>query len=229
MKSIEFLLNTIVCITENLLSLFNLFLLQHEILQTLKQKTNVTPILASLLTKTTQQPIQLNSSHVSTSKQPLNAIENSTISKSQGITTIDLSKDDNIINIPKPIVSESEISSENESLILNEIGIATPQKSMLTLVASNGNDLEEIDTVDTNEMSVMNIKITNVTSLPPEVFENVPDVCDNIYEDTTYKNALSLSASKMLTQLATHVSSTKRSMHEGKLKNLEIYTLLYNN
>lgn len=208
---------TIVCIIKNLLILFNLFLLQLEILQqTLNQKTNVSPLL-------TQKPIHSDNSHILnilTSKQTiqssLNATKNSAASESQKITTIDLSKDDNI-NILKPIVSESQTSSKNEILNLAQVDVAAPQKSVS--VASNSNDLEE--TVDTNETSVMNIKITNVTSLPPEVFENVPDVYDNttLYGTTTDTVRLTAVTNKMLKlkQLAAHGSSMKRSVYEGKL------------
>lgn len=42
-----------------------------------------------------------------------------------------------------------------------------------TRIASNNDDLE---ISEVSENSIMNIKITNVTSLPPEVFASVPDV-----------------------------------------------------
>lgn len=89
------------------------------------------------------------------------------------IATIDLSIQISItdhIDLSKRTTSKSEVSNKNEPTILNKVNLATPQKSTLNLVASNSNDLEETDAVDTNEMSIMNIKITNVTSLPPEVF-----------------------------------------------------------
>lgn len=203
------------CITENLLILFNLLLLQLEILQqTLNQKTNVSSLM--------QQPVHSDNSHslnVSTLQQTiksLNATKNSASSKSQRITTIDLSRDDNI-SLLKPIVSESQTSGKNETIILDPVDVAMPQKSML--VASNSNNLEKIDTIDTidtNETSIMNIKITNVTSLPPEVFESVPDICDTTHENTDTMR-LTPVTNKMLTQLATHSSSMKRSVHEGKL------------
>jgi len=203
-KNIKFLLKS--CALPKIYE-FNLLLLQ---LVALKQETNVPSLL-------TQQPIQSNSSCISTSKQVtlLNATENSVISESQ--TAIDLLKTDNI-NIPKTIASESEASNKSESTILDQVSIATPQKSTLDLIALSSNDLEETDVVDTNETSVMNIKITNVTSLPPEVFESVPDVCDDITFHTNTTDTSSLSANKTLEQLVTHVSSTKRCINEGNLR-----------
>jgi len=183
----------------------------------LKQKTNVPPLF-------TQQSTQSNSSCVSISKQVtlLNATENSVTSESQ---TIDLLKTDNI-NIPKTTASELEASNKSESTILDQVNTATPQKSTLDLIALSSNDLEETDVVDTSEASVMNIKITNVTSLPPEVFESVPDVCDDITFHTNTTDTSSLSANKTLEQLVTYVSSTKRCINEGNLRKEreEVYT-----
>jgi len=188
----------------------------------LKQKTNV-PLLLM------QQPTQSDSSCVSTPKQVtlLNTIENSVTSESQ-TATIDLLKTDNI-NIPKTTASESEASNKSESTILDQI-IVTPQESTLDLIGLSSNDLEETDVVNTSETSVMNIKITNVTSLPPEVFESVPDVCDDITFHTNTTDTSSLSANKTLEQLVTHVSSTKRCINEGNLRKErdgEVYTSLY--
>jgi len=172
----------------------------------------------------TQQSTQSNSSCVSTSKQVtlLNATENSVTSENQ---IIDLLKTDNI-NIPKTTASELEASNKSESIILDQVNTAIPQKSTLDLIALSSNDLEETDVVDTSETSVMNIKITNVTSLPPEVFESVPDVCDDITFYTNTTDTSSLSANKTLEQLVTHVSSTKRCINEGNLRKerKEVYT-----
>ncbi|XP_071568088.1 uncharacterized protein [Temnothorax nylanderi] len=172
----------------------------------------------------THQSGSSRDSCVSTSKKTdsllqslLNATKNSATSN---VTTVDLAKNDNI-NVPKPIVSESEASSKNVSTISDQVGVAAPRKSTLDLVASNGNDLEETNeagTDDTDETSVMNIKISNVTSLPPEVFESVPDVCDNV---TLFENTIdtsSMSADTVLTQLLTRddlTVSTKRSLQEA--------------
>lgn len=235
-KSIKFSLNTIVCITENLLIIFNLVLLQ---LITFKQKPNFSPQLRLQLTQSSSSQVYDVSTLKQTTKSPLNAIQNSATSKSQNITTIDLSNDN--IDVPNPTVSESEASSKNESNISDQIATicctATPQKSTLNLVASNSNvdsKSTQTDAPDTNEISVMtddecssmNIKITSVTSLSPEVFESVPDVHNNVTLHDTTDNTSSLSASEVLTQLVTHVStSIKRSMYEGNLRQ-ESYTLL---
>ncbi|TGZ37682.1 DNA polymerase zeta catalytic subunit [Temnothorax longispinosus] len=150
-------------------------------------------------------------------KSLLNTKKKSATSKSQNVMTFDLANNDNI-NVPKPIESEPEASSKNISTISDQLGVAAARKSTLDLVASNGNNLEETNvagTDDTDETSVMNIKITNVTSLPPEVFESVPDVCDNV----TFKNSTSsMSADTVYTQLLTRddlTVSTKRSLHEA--------------
>lgn len=186
---------------------------------TFKQKPNFSPLLRQHLT----QPSSLCIPDISVLKQiksPLNAIKNSA-SKSQNITTIDLSNDN--IDVPNPTVSESEASSKNKSNVSDQIAIigsiVTPQK--FTLNASNSNNSKETDATNTDKTPVMTddecpFKITNVTSLPPEVFENVPDVCNDVTLRNTTDNTLSLSASKILTQLA-HISAIKRSSHEGNL------------
>lgn len=194
----------------------------------LKEKTNVS---------LTQQPIQADSSYnpsVLTSTQTtksLTTTENSTASKSKIITTIDLSEND-IINVAKSTVSESEVSSKTEP-ISNPVSVTTPQKSTLDLIASNrsdDNNLVEIDTTDTDEISVLNIKITNVTSLPPEVFEKVPDIHNYIGIDKNTTDTSSLPTNNVVPQLVTHVSSVKRSMQEGNMtkgnwKLLHCYTI----
>lgn len=206
------------CVIENLLILFNLLLLQLIIL---KQKTN--------LPSQPQQPTQCSNSHVpcvSMSKQTeslLNPTENSVASKNQSVKIIDLSKNDNI-NPPKSAVSESEASNKSEPIIIpNQIISASLAQNLkklttLDLIDSNSNDLEEIDAIDTSETSVMNIKITNITSLPPEVFESAPDVCEDVtLHKNTIDNSLLASANKT-EQLITHVPSVKRSVHEGNFR-----------
>lgn len=205
------------CVIENLLILFNLLLLQLIIL---KQKTNLPP--------QPQQPTQCSNSHVpcvSMSKQTeslLNPTENSVASKKQSVKTSDLSKND--INPPKSAVSEPEASNKSEPIIIpNQIISASLAQNLkrlttLDLIDSNSNDLEEIDAIDTSETFVMNIKITNVTSLPPEVFESAPDVCEDVtLHKNTIDNSLLASANKT-EQLITHVPSVKRSVHEGNFR-----------
>lgn len=131
----------------------------------------------------TQRLTQSGSSHVScvltlkqitSSRSLLHTTKNSAAKPTSPIiATIDLSIQISItdhIDLSKRTTSKSEVSNKNGPTILNKVDLTTPQKSTLNLVVSNSNDLEETDAVDANEMSVMNIKITNITSLPPEVF-----------------------------------------------------------
>lgn len=188
-----------------------MLLLQLEILQqTLKQKTNVPSLLKQLLQSDNSHTHNVSTS-MQTVKSSLNAIKNSAAFDNQGITTVDLSKDDNI-DVLKLIVSESQTLNKNKTDILEQLNVTMPQKS--TLDASNNNHLEE-NTVDTNDTSVMNIKITNVTSLSPEVFESVPNICNNTLHESIA--GMRQTANKMLAQITTHGSSVKRSVHEGKL------------
>jgi len=204
-----------VCIIENLLIIFNLVLLQ---LITFKQKPNFSPLLKQHLI---QQSNSLHVSDVSILKQtksPLNAIKNSASKSQNNITTIDLSN----VDVLNPTVSESEASSKNKSNVSDVIidSIVTPQKSTLDVDASNSNDSKKTDNTDKTPVMTDDecpFKITNVTSLPPEVFENVPDVCNDVTLHNTTDDTSSLSASKMLMELATHISAIKRSMHEGNL------------
>lgn len=166
---------------------------------TLTQKTNLSPVHM-------KQPTQFSSlclPSTSTSKK-LNATVGS---KSQNVATIDLLEKD-YIDLPKPIAERA--SKKNGSIVSkDQIDVLTSQESTLDLITSN-----VVKTEKTSETSFMNIKITNVVSLPPEVFESVPDViCDNI---TLHANTSPLSINETLEQLVTSVSS-KRSMHEGNL------------
>lgn len=193
----------------------------------LKQKIDLPP--------QPQQPTQSSNSnvlYVLKSKQLTESLLNTTkilaASKSQNIKTVitDLSKNDNI-NPPKSTISKLKALNKSEPIIIPNqiIPVSSTQglerlNSTLDFIDSNSNDLEEIEAIDT---SVMNIKITNVTSLPPEVFESVPDVCEDI---TLHKNTIDnlLLANTTLEQLVTHVPSAKRSVYEGILrkKKLEV-------
>ncbi|XP_018398467.1 PREDICTED: putative uncharacterized protein DDB_G0282133 [Cyphomyrmex costatus] len=153
-----------------------------------------------------KQSIQFGSSSsclpsTSTSKITLlDATENFAASESKSIATINLSK--------------KETSKENKSTIFkDQIDVVTPQKSTIDLVTSNN---VETNTEDTNDSSVMNIKITNVISLSREVFENVPDVvCDNITLNKNITDTSLVSVNETLEELVTHVPSMKRSMYEA--------------
>lgn len=185
----------------------------------------------------TQQPTQSDSRDpcVSASKQVplLNATESSASgsSKSQSVTTIDLSKIDDI-NLPKKLTTpepkalcKSEKTNESVSAISEQV-VATPKEFTLGEFSSdNGNSVEtevaeKMDTTDTiavimnSRDPVMNIKITNVTSLPPEVFESVPDVVCN--DDTSRTKALDMPSLNANETLETkEVPPTKRSMYEA--------------
>lgn len=70
---------------------------------------------------------------------------------------------------------EPQISSEN--LVLKKLFAIPPQTSTTDMISfMNSDDLEDTNATNTNESPVMNIKISNVTSLPAEVFESVPDI-----------------------------------------------------
>lgn len=71
-------------------------------------------------------------------------------------------------NVLKPQVSSSS------KIITSKIPDATAPQEPAQVAASSSNDNLEASVTDIN--SIMNIKITNVTSLPPEVFANVPEV-----------------------------------------------------
>ncbi|KAL6255966.1 hypothetical protein P5V15_013203 [Pogonomyrmex californicus] len=172
---------------------------------TLQQKKDLSS--SSLVQQSDDSPILCTSP----SKQLLKtSLDDSAIFKNQNTAITNLSKN----NIQSNSESESETSNKNKSIILNESDVEAPRESTIDLFSSNSNDLEEMNAIDTNEMPVMNIKITNVTSLPPEVFESVPDiVCVNTASCKDTTNISSLSTNKTLEQFVTS-SSTKRSMHE---------------
>ncbi|KAL0099451.1 hypothetical protein PUN28_020166 [Cardiocondyla obscurior] len=170
----------------------------------------------------TQQPVQ---SCVPTpvlnqiSKSSLNATTTSAISDSQNIAN-DLSAQRVIIDLLDDNVSVSksnlsEFETLNKSIPISDkspIGVITSQNTTLDLGASSSDDLEG-NTIDTSETSIMNIKITSVTSVPPEVFENVPDVCNDVTLPTNITDPMSLS--KVLQQLVTQTAHFKRSMNEA--------------
>ncbi|XP_011881897.1 PREDICTED: uncharacterized protein LOC105569778 [Vollenhovia emeryi] len=179
----------------------------------LKRKTNVPPT-------PTQQLKQLGNPHIpgmSTLRQAatqmlINVLKNSAAKfvdlTNQSAKTLGLSEDD--IKAPKPTVSKSEASNKSKSAVLDQVSVTTTLNSTLEPDDSNSNDLEELHVGDTDDTSDMGIKITNVTSLPPEVFESVPNVCNDI---TSHKNTTDTS-SLSTSEVSTHVLSTKRSVHE---------------
>lgn len=163
-------------------------------------------------------PIQLTSqatiSRVPSSKniKQLNTIENST-SKNSNATSTNL-LEEVIVELHKSITSKSEISNKSKSIISEQFEVAASQESMPDLVISN-NDL---DNVDTEDISPMNIKITNVTSLPPELFEViVPDVA--LHENSIDSLSIdSPSTSNSLEKLVTYITPSKRTYEGGKKK-----------
>ncbi|XP_025268899.1 uncharacterized protein LOC105259473 [Camponotus floridanus] len=168
---------------------------------TLKQKTG----LSALKQSTSQSSIP----RVPLSKnKQLNTVKNST-SNLSAISSNLLEKD--IVELHKSVASESKISNENKSiyLISEQFDVAALQESMPDVI-SNSNDLDNVDTVDTSP--VMNIKITDVISLPPELFESVPDV-------TLHENSIdttSPSTSKSLEKLVAYIAPSKR-IYEGAI------------
>lgn len=177
---------------------------------TLTQKTNLSPVHIKQPTQAVRGSSCLPST--STSKK----LDATAASKSQSVATIDLLEKDHI-DLPKLIASEREASKKNEFTISKD-DVVTSQESTLGLVTSNN---VKTDTEETSESSFMNIKITNVVSLPREVFESVPDICDiTLHTNTTDTSPPSVN--KTLEQLITPVSS-KRSMHEGNLWKGKVY------
>ncbi|XP_018346086.1 PREDICTED: probable GPI-anchored adhesin-like protein PGA55 isoform X1 [Trachymyrmex septentrionalis] len=169
---------------------------------TLTQKTNLSSVHM-------KQPIQFSSlclPSTSTLKK-LNATV-----VSNNVATIDLLEKD-YIDLTKSIASERKASKKNASTISkDQIDVGTSQESTLDLITLND---VKTNTKETSEMSFMNIKITNVVSLPPEVFESVPDViCNDITLHANTTNTSPLSINETLEQFVTSVSS-KRSMHEA--------------
>lgn len=100
----------------------------------------------------------------------------------------------------------------------------------LTRVASSSNDDSE---VSEDSSSVMNIKITNVTSLPPEVFANVPDV--DLEENVTWlqsdtgdtSSAVIEPLEKWVASQQSSSTTMKRGIHEegNLLKRLRVTSL----
>lgn len=163
------------------------------------------------LERKTNSPPLHKQQHTPTFKSQLNAKSDATSAefKSKSVT-IDLLNDN---DVTRSTVSESEVLNKNASTS-DEVDVATSIESTLDVAASKSDDLEETNEMNLSEASFMNIKITNVTSLPPEVFESVPDVCNDVtsHENTTDTSALS--SNNMLEQLFTLASSAKRSIYE---------------
>lgn len=114
-------------------------------------------------------------------------------------------------NVPKSMVpSTSKITTSEQPS-----DVTASQKSTPVAAPSNNNDdLEAF--MDTS--SVMNIKITNVTSVPPELFASVPDV--SLDEDVTWlqPDTVNMSSGDTLENWLVSQQSLpttmKRSMHE---------------
>lgn len=149
----------------------------------------------------------------SSKNKQLNIVENST-SNSSAISTNLLEKD--IVELHKSVASKSKISNKNESIISEQFDVAASQESMPDVIISNSNDLDNVDTEDTSP--VMNIKITDVISLPPELFESVPDVA--LHENSI--DTTSPSTSKSLEKLVTYIGPSKRIYEGGNLRKKSI-------
>lgn len=177
---------------------------------TLKRKTG----LSASMQSTSQSSIP----RVPSSKnvKQLNTVENSSPKSSNAISTNLLEKD--IVELHNSVASKSKISNKNESIISKQFDVAASQESMSDVVISNNNDVDNVDTEDTS--SIMNIKITNVTSLPPELFESVPDVA--LHENSI--DTSSPSTSKSLEKLVAYIAPSKRVYEEGNFRNKHKFT-----
>ncbi|XP_012540883.1 dentin sialophosphoprotein [Monomorium pharaonis] len=189
-----------------------------EIISLIKPKINETKTPPLRMQQSTQSSSSRVSDAPTTSewslesliRTMLNTKDNSAKLKSAAINL--LKYDD--ISLSKSTVLESKAFNTNETIALDQVAEITPRESTSDVAASNS-ELEETNTeIDLSKTSLMNIKITNVTSLPPEVFESVPDVCSDVKSHENTTDTSSLSQNKMLEQLFTHALSTKRSIHE---------------
>ncbi|XP_011342654.1 dentin sialophosphoprotein isoform X2 [Ooceraea biroi] len=112
--------------------------------------------------------------------------------------------------------SESEIASKNTSVIVRQSSAASPRESTANSLSLNSEDADaDVDTVDINGSPIMSIKITNVTSVLPEVFESTPDI---ICEDDALKNSVnSVSAlkRKVFEEYVRSMMPLKRSVPEA--------------
>lgn len=143
----------------------------------------------------------------------LNSTEDSANSNSSNVASHAIATDN--INSQKFVFEE--VLNKNEFTEVDQLNLATPLELISDSVSLNNNNLKDInDATDASEESVMNIKITNVTSLPPEVFESVPDVSENCWKQT---NSLTYSLVNQITENSfTGLFPTKRSIQrEGKL------------
>lgn len=183
---------------------------------TLKRRTDrLTPL---------QSTSQLSIPHISSSKNiiksQLNTIENLT-STCSNATSTNLSEK-NYIELHKSVASKQNISNKSESTT-ELFDAATLRESTPDLFISNDNNLDNLDTENISRSPIMNIKITNVTSLPPEVFESVPDVA--LHEKSI--DIASPSTSKSLEKLVTYIAPPKRIYEEGNLrKRRGVYTYI---
>lgn len=171
-----------------------------------------------------QSTSRSNIYHLSSSKKiiksQLNTVENSTSTCSNATSTNLLKKDNSELH--KSIASKQTISNKSESTISELSDAAILRKSMPDIFISN-NDLDNLDTENISKSPIMNIKITNVTSLPPEVFESVPDVA--LHENSI--DTSSPSTSKSLEKLVTYIAPPKRIYEEGNLRKKRRSSYIY--
>ncbi|XP_072748731.1 uncharacterized protein [Anoplolepis gracilipes] len=161
---------------------------------TLKQRTDF----LAPLQLTSQSNIHVLSSNDIIRSQ-LNTVETATTESLNSTSTNLLEKDN--IELYKSVATKPNISNKSEPIVSKQL--VTSQESMPDLIVSNSNDFDYLDTE-------MNIKITNITSVPPEVFESVPN--EALYENSI--DTSSPSTSKSLEKLVTYVAPPKRIYEE---------------
>jgi hypothetical protein len=119
----------------------------------------------------------------------------------------------NDIHQHEPYVSELEIANQDASDILKQSAISLEGLNSLFLKYSES-ESTDTDTITVDESS-MNIKITNVVSLPAEAFENTLDMT---HKDTLKSSANELPKESMLKNYISSTLPLKRSTHEGSYK-----------
>lgn len=155
-----------------------------------------------------------------TSLQPFNKLVTDKSTRDSDAASIHLPETSSIHREP---VSEPEIASA--STYLRKSDATLSQESTPKSASSKNEDAhmevdEEADAeMDAGDQSpIMNIKITNVTSLPPEVFESAPYV---ISEDVSESSADAATSTLGRDIFEKRIGSTlplKRGMPEGKKK-----------
>nr|XP_012233989.1 PREDICTED: uncharacterized protein LOC105678868 isoform X1 [Linepithema humile] len=116
----------------------------------------------------------------------------------------------------KSLLNKTASSVELKPITINILKTdATPLISTPNMISLNNDDLQDTNETDTNESS-MNIKISNVTSLPAEVFESVPDVASkDVKLDINSVETLNSPVNEnKLKEVVLQVSPPKRNIYE---------------